>query len=272
MTLRGAQLLYAYAFLPAGADVDGLTGIDDQPVSLLAEGEVAAALSAVPAEQFEEEPLNRLVGDMEWLAPRATAHQAVNGALMELTDALLPLSFGAVYRDSSSVARTLRERQDELRARLAAVRGCSEWVATLQRDEARALDAAEIDDPELARLQAEIAAAPPGRAFLLRRRVEDVRRAALARMDQSAAQAAIAGLAQLVERVYAEPILRNTPDAPLARASLLVRRPNEAELVEQVADLARRWDERGYLLRLTGPWPPYRFGSTSPEEAGAAAR
>lgn len=229
-------------------------------------------MSQVPAEQFEEEPLNRLVGDMEWLAPRATAHQTVNGALMERIDALLPLSFGAVYRDASSIRRTLRDRQGELVGRLAAVRGCSEWVATLHRDDTRALHAAELDDPELARLHAETAAAPPGRAFLLRRRVEEVRRAALGRVDQAAAQAAIAGLALLVERVHPEAIVRNTPDAPLARVSLLVRRENEAELVEQVADLARRWDERGYQLRLTGPWPPYRFGSMSPEEAGAAAR
>jgi hypothetical protein len=76
----------------------------------------------------------------------------------------------------------------------------------------------------------------------------------------------------LVERVHAEPIVRTAPDAPLARTSLLVRREDEGVLVERAADLARRWDERGYLLRLTGPWPPYRFGGTTPEVTPAAAR
>lgn len=265
------ELLYVYAFLPAGTDVGRVEGIGGRAIEVLGDGELAAAVSSVPADEFEEEPLNRLMPDMRWLAPRATAHQAANAALMERADAVLPLSFGTVYRDAEGVRRTLRARRDELRARLDAVRGRSEWVATLQRDEPRALDAAEADDPELARLRREMAAAGPGRAFLLRSRLEDARRAALGRLDQAATEAALAGLGALVERIQAEPIVRSAPEAPLARASLLVRRADEGRLVERAAELARGWEARGYALRLTGPWPPYRFGGGATEEAGAAA-
>jgi hypothetical protein len=273
MTPGASNLLYVYAFVPGSVELpEKIAGIDDRLVRLLADGNVAAAYSEVPPEEFEEEPLNRLMREMEWLAPRATAHQAVNAALMERAEALLPLSFGAVYRDPAGIVRTLRERKAELAERLDAVRGRSEWVATLHRDEPRALAAAEESDPDLARLNEEIAAAAPGRAFLLRRRLEEVRKAALERLDREAAAAAVVGLADLVERVHAEPIVRTSPDAPLARTSLLVRREDEGDLVQQVADLARRWEERGYALRLTGPWPPYRFGGITPEATGAAAR
>jgi hypothetical protein len=273
MTGGASSLLYVYAFLPSSAGLpEKVSGIDGRPVRLLAEGDVGAVVSDVPAAEFEEEPLNRLMREMEWLAPRATAHQAVNAALMERVEALLPLSFGAVYRDEAGILRTLRERRPDLAERLEAVRGRSEWVATLHRDEPRALAAAEENDADLARLHEEIAAAAPGRAFLLRRQVEEVRRAALERLDREAAAAAVVGLAALVERVHAEPIVRTMPDAPLARTSLLVRREDEGELVQAIADLARRWEERGYALRLTGPWPPYRFGGITTEASDAAAR
>jgi hypothetical protein len=266
-----SRLVYVYAVVPASTRLAAeLTGIDAAPVRLLDEGQVAAAVSSVPAAEFDDEPLNRLMRDMDWLAPRATAHQAVNAALFDRADALLPLSFGTVYRGTGGVERMLRERRAELLGRLDAVRGRSEWVATVQRDAERAGAVAEAEDEELARLKGQIGAAQPGRAYLLRRRLEEVRRAALARLDRAAAEAIAQGLADVVERSHPEPIVRATPDAPLSRTSLLVHRTREGALVERAAELARRWEARGYALRLTGPWPPYRFGG-EPLGGGDAA-
>ncbi|HZQ99967.1 MAG TPA: GvpL/GvpF family gas vesicle protein [Chloroflexota bacterium] len=266
------ELLYVYAVVPASARLaPEPTGIGAAPVRLIQEGLIAAAVSPVPAAEFDDEPLNRLMRDMDWLAPRATAHQTVNAALFERVDALLPLSFGAVYRGAGGVRRMLRERRAELLGRLDAVRGRSEWVATLQRDAERAGPAAEADDEELARLNAEIGTAQPGRAYLLRRRLEEARRAALTRLDRAATEALAQGLADVVERTHPEPIVQTTPDAPLARSSLLVHRAREGALVERGADFARRWEARGYALRLTGPWPPYRFGGEPLERGDATA-
>ena len=95
------ELLYLYAVVPADHALvqASLTGIGGGAVRAVVEGPIAGAVGTVPAAEFDEEPLNARLRDMGWLGPRAAEHQAVNGRLHELDDALVPLSFGTVYRD-----------------------------------------------------------------------------------------------------------------------------------------------------------------------------
>jgi hypothetical protein len=258
-----SELLYVYGIVPApaaGPGLEGLVGIGGAPVDLVTEGPVAAVVSAVPAEEFDEGPLNSHLRDLGWLSPRAATHQAVNARLMELEDALLPLSFGSVYRDEASLRRTLEAQADDFARRLEAVRGRAEWVVTLTRDQARALASLERASEALRRLNDEIAASPPGRQYLLTRRVGGMRRQELANLDAEAIQSAVLGLAGAVERIYPEPLAEGTVGGPVARASLLVPRAREAAFLAEVGRLDRVWSARGYSLAATGPWPPYRFG------------
>ena len=120
-------LIYVYAVLPEPVAGD-LSGIDARPVRWIAEGGLAAAVSEVPSEEFDEQPLNEHVRDMGWLGPRAVAHQEVNYRLHADGEASVPLSFGTVFRDDERVRQLLRDEAPVLAERLGAVRGCAEWV------------------------------------------------------------------------------------------------------------------------------------------------
>src|SRR5438093_1163778 len=82
------------------------------------EGPFAAAQSELDAEAYGPDVLNRNVRDMPWLTPRAEQHQAVNARLLNVAGVVLPLSFGALYRDDARVREMLREDVDLRRARL----------------------------------------------------------------------------------------------------------------------------------------------------------
>src|SRR5579859_3513343 len=98
-----SDLLYLYAVLPAASPAvawlsrNRLSGIAGAPLRALCAQALAAAVSGVPADEYEEEPLNQHIRNLAWLGPRAAAHQEVNARLFELADTVLPLSFGAVY-------------------------------------------------------------------------------------------------------------------------------------------------------------------------------
>ena len=91
----------------------GLTGIDESPVGCVVEGKLLAAVSDVEETEYGEAALNEHVRDLDWLAARAAQHQAVNGRLLELLGTVLPLSFGAIYRDDERVRQMLREDAEE---------------------------------------------------------------------------------------------------------------------------------------------------------------
>ncbi|MGH2499763.1 MAG: GvpL/GvpF family gas vesicle protein, partial [Candidatus Limnocylindria bacterium] len=133
-----SALVYLYAVARADAaawlERNQLRGIGDARVRGVAEGALSGAASEVPAEDFEQEPLDRNVADPAWLEPRAAAHQTVNAALLEGLGAVLPLAFGTIYRAEDGVRRLLRERAADLEAALARAAGHVEWVVSLQRD------------------------------------------------------------------------------------------------------------------------------------------
>jgi hypothetical protein len=254
-----SPLRYVYGIARAGDAVRiasaGLTGIDEAAVGCVVEGRLLAAASDVDEEQYGDTTLNENVRNLEWLAARAAQHQAVNGHLLELVGTVLPLSFGAIYRDDERVRAMLREDAADRIAQLAALEGRAEWVVTVARDAD-----APIDDADVRALDAEIAASPPGRAFLLDKQRDTTLSRSAERRDNEAAVAALSGLEAVAERTYREPVATGGTDTVALRASILVARDREGALVNAIHDLERQLAQRGYRVRASGPWPAYRFG------------
>src|SRR5919202_3776111 len=205
-----ATLTYIYGVLPAGtpaaADVAArrICGIEGTPVRAIERDGLLAVVSDVPAAEFEEAPLNRLMGDLTWLGPHAEAHQAVNAQVFARAEALLPLAFGAIYRADDAVRAFLAAQRDDLHARLAVVRGRAEWVLALRRDDAAASAALERESTALRAVAEEMANSAPGRAYLLRRRRAELVRQESERFDLLAAEALVGLVGSLGGRSFPE--------------------------------------------------------------------
>jgi len=254
-----SDLRYLYAI--AGAEnaraIAGseLRGVEGGRVTAVVEAALSGATSAVPASDYDEAPLNEHLRDLDWLAPRAAAHQEVNGRLHELLDAVVPVSFGAIYRDDDGVRTLLRSRAGELAERLASLRGRSEWIVSIERDAGRP-----SESDALGALEREIAGAPPGRAFLLGKRREEVVRDERRERDATIAAVAEAAVGTIAERLYREPLIEGAETPAVARFSVLVPRDRQPDLASAVRELERSHEGGGYRVRLSGPWPAYRFG------------
>jgi hypothetical protein len=264
-----AELRYLYAVANARANAAiasaDLRGIEGSRVESIVEGDLLGATSIVPAADYEEGPLNERMQNLEWLAPRAASHQEVNGRLLELSDAVVPLAFGAIYRGTDGVRDLLRSRAEDFADRLRAVEGRAEWIVSIEREGLNA-----IPGEALRALEAEIAAAPPGRAFLLGKRRDEVVREERRMRDAAIAEEAWAAIEAIAERVYREQLIDDPTAAAVARFSVLAPRGREVELGDVVRRLGATGTLRGYRVRLSGPWPAYRFGGLPSERVPSA--
>ena len=256
------ELRYLYAVARASA-ADAiaraqLRGIGGGTVEVIVESDLLGVTSVVPAAEYEEQPLNDRLQDLDWLAPRAAAHQEVNGKLLDLADAVIPLAFGAIYRGTEGVRELLRARAGEFADRLRSVEGRAEWIVSIERE---GFPAASGD--AVRALDAEISAAAPGRAFLLGKRREEVLR-------EEVAEEAWAAIESMAERVYREPLIDDPTAAAVARFSVLAHRDREVELGDVVRRLGATGISAGYRVRLSGPWPAYRFGGLPSERVASA--
>jgi gas vesicle protein GvpL/GvpF len=263
------ELRYLYAVASANARAAiaaaDLRGIDGTRVESVVEGALLGATSVVPATDYEEQPLNERLQDLDWLAPRAASHQEVNGRLLDLAGAVIPLTFGAIYRGTDGVRDLLRTRADDLADRLRAVEGRAEWIVSIEREGSSVLPGDALNA-----LDAEIATAPPGRAFLLGKRRDEVIREERRTRDAAIAEEAWAAIEVIAERVYREQLIDDPTAAAVARFSVLAPRAREIELGDVVRRLGATGTLQGYRVRLSGPWPAYRFGGLPSEPVASA--
>ncbi|MCZ0984669.1 GvpL/GvpF family gas vesicle protein [Streptomyces diastatochromogenes] len=128
--------------------------------------ELAAAVSSVPAQDFQESALRRHLEDLDWLEAVARAHHTVIEALAAHTT-VLPLRLATVYLDDRRVETMLGADAQQFSQAMRRLAGHLEWGVKIYVDR----------QPDV-RVTGEAGAAAtteglsPGRAYLRARRVQ----------------------------------------------------------------------------------------------------
>jgi len=216
-------------------------------------GEVSglgAGLAGEPLRLLDAAGLRVACGEMA-SPPAPTAetlagHDAVVRRLAAAFPAALPFRFGQHAADPAALAAALAPRAAELAAALVRVAGCVQMTLRVFGE------AAEGEEAEAGEAEAE--AAGPGTRYLAARLRRE--RSALALPGVAELRAALRPL------VRAERLERHGPGRLLLSVHELV--PAEAAAgyrARVAAESARR--REGPRVTVSGPWPPYAFGSAA---------
>ena len=236
---------YVYGVVPAAATESG-TGVASRPVELVAEGDVAALVSVVPAEEFGEASLKTNLNDREWLERTAREHENVLERALARS-AVIPFRLCTIYESRDRVREFLATRGAALAELLARLEGRVELGVKAYFD--HATGASEAGEPQ------------SGREYLLRRQRERDAAEEAARFKAESARASHERLAAAAEEARANPPqppeLSGRAEEMLLNGAYLVR--DDTRLREAVAELAALYGTRGVTYEVTGPWPPYNF-------------
>jgi hypothetical protein len=266
-TSAAPALYYLYGVLPAGGhaarrlaagEIHGL--VEGAPLFAIEAAGLLAAVSLVPEAQFAEAPLAELLADLPRLTPLAVRHENAVHALAEGADAVVPVTFGAIYRDATAVERLLRRGATQLHALLERVRGRQEWGVKLFAEPAVLARAAEAESEELRRTDAAIAAATPGRAYLLAKSRERTLVHEVELLATGLAEDVVHRLAPLsAETCRDELAPASGPARLLLKAAFLVETGAAERFLAEASVLERQCAARGLSLQCSGPWAPYSF-------------
>ncbi len=172
------QALYVYAIAPRGElrvpDADGVDG--RREFAIVEEGGLAALASRVDAAEYSQDAIDARASDLDWVGQIGWRHQQVIAAAREGADAI-PLGAFALFSTEDALRADLRDRGAELADLLERIRGREEWTLQVDFEGAKWEAAVERRSPTLATLAAEAEGAPAGKAYLLRRKAEETRRA-----------------------------------------------------------------------------------------------
>src|SRR5437588_483325 len=136
--------------------------------------------------------------------------------------------------------------------------GGDEWAVHMYADRAAIEQRVVAAHPTIQALQQEIAAASPGRAYLLQRKLAEERAAATDQALRELAQAEYEHLARWAVAGQLTPPARTAQDAhgeiEVLRAAFLVRRANADTFQEEVRSCVEGRD--GVHCEHSGPWAP----------------
>ena len=243
-------LLWVYGIVPeASAQLD-VEGVDAAPVRLHPHAGVAALVSEVPRERFDEQALRARLEELDSLEALARAHDRVLQAAMA-SGAVVPFRLCTLYVSGERLDAMLERESRELTAALDRLEGMQEWgVKAFLREPAAASGTG--------------ARPATGTEYLTRKREQ--READAAARDET--EIAVAELhARLAERAAAATLSRpqdrrlsGRDEEMVLNAAYLVPRDGADAFRQGLEELGHAID--GVALELTGPWPPHHFVET----------
>ncbi|MFJ3231809.1 GvpL/GvpF family gas vesicle protein [Streptomyces sp. NPDC086787] len=246
---------YVYGITSAAhpALPEGMGGVGDppRPVRILTEGELAAVVSDAP----------------EDLRPKRKELLAHQNVLAETGAAacVLPMRFGSVAPDDSSVTGVLAERADHYAERLRTLDGKVEYNVKATHVEDAVLHRVMAENPEL-RALAEANRKAGGGSYDQRLQLGE--RVVAAVQAQEGLDAV-----ELRQALESETVAVSTgPESTgwLANVSLLVEQASAEAFLAAVQRF--RADHAHLDVRINGPLPPYSFVEPGPSEpAGTTA-
>lgn len=258
------MVLYVYAITRKATtpECDAVDG--SRHFGAVCGGDVCATYTPVDENAFSQEVIDRRAGDLEWLGAIGYRHQAVIAALMD-GGAVVPLRAFTMFSSESALREHLISRSDALSKILDRLDGKREYTLRVELDPQRWSDALIGRVDSLRALAAEIDAASSGKAFLLRKKLDEEKK----RASREAEQQLVAEIErQVAEKLACDVVAesRVERDGAFPQINVLINRDEESRLQELHAALAERYAGQGVTLAITGPWPPYTFAGTMNEE------
>ena len=253
------MVLYVYAITrkPATPDCDAVDA--SRHFASVCGESVCATYTPVDERAFSQEVIDRRAGDLEWLGAIGYRHQAVIADLMN-ENAVIPLRAFTMFSSETTLREHLVEQNELLSKILDRLDGKREYTLRVEIDPERWSHVLVDRVESLRALNGEIAAASSGKAFLLRKKLDEEKKKASKEAEQ-----------QLVAEIEAEVSARLACDVvsesrvqregAFPQINVLIDRDEEARLQELHASLADRYAEQGVTLAITGPWPPYTFAN-----------
>lgn len=233
----------------------------DSGLEMICEGALAGVVSSVPLADYGEEALAAKLNDPAWTALRAMRHEKVIEHFASRAS-VIPLRFGTIYLRRGRIEQMLGEKHDELRGIIERLRGREEWGVNVYLARAKLMQAVSSISPRLQGLSERAASAPPGQAYLMRKKIEALRAdEARAEIRRVTAEVEVE-LSRVSEGAARLRVMKDEADEcgeVAAKLAFLVERARFKEFRAAAEALADKHEAAGFKLELTGPWPAYNF-------------
>ncbi|MBA3657814.1 MAG: GvpL/GvpF family gas vesicle protein [Gemmatimonadaceae bacterium] len=239
-------------------------GLDGLPVSRISEGELTALVSGLGASEYSPENLELNTAQVEWLGPRAVAHDRV---VTWAGDAgpVIPFPMWTLFKSEDGIRGMLRDRSAEFLETLTSVAGTHEYAVRVFASPSRVQEQIGRLRPAIADLESAAARASPGQRYLLQKKIAEQRDNEVRAFLRETAQDCFDQLEHSAVKALRHQLPAETPAGKgraILYAAFLVGDTAFDEFRRVLTSLVNQHRDSGLDFDFTGPWPPYNFVGT----------
>lgn len=221
-----------------------------------------AVVSKVSEDEFSEENLKKNLANLEWIKEKANMHEKIIEGIMKDT-CVIPFKFGTIFNTEDNLKACLQEHGEEFKENLKNLEGKEEWGLKVYCDMKKLKEAIGKEDAETLKIEEEIKSSSSGKAYLLKKKKEELIKDALNKRINEYGQKSFETLKDLSIEARINKLLpkevTEREDEMILNAAFLVDKNKVSEFIQATGVLKGKYTDKGFSFDCTGPWPPYNF-------------
>ena len=227
-----------------------------------------AVVGKVSEDEFSEENLKKNLADMNWIEPKAREHIKVINRIME-TSTVIPFKFGTIFKTEASLRKMLEDYSRQIKDNIAELDGKEEWSVKIYCNFKVLTEKTVQISGKIKQLDREIFSSSPGKAFLLKKKRNELVKDEVNREIGEYGQCCFGKLKEqareaVINRLLPREVTEKENEMILNIASL-VSKEKAGDFHNAVEELKSKYKESGFEFDCTGPWPPYNFTAIKAE-------
>jgi hypothetical protein len=258
---ENGQLVYLYCVADSEPKIKQIEGPENNLYSVCHNG-LYAVVSKVEPSEFGEEGLRKNMADLEWVKTNATLHERIIEQVMRNT-CVIPFKFGTLFNTDDSLKAMLEEYGDEFKVILDRLENKEERGVKIYCDVERLKAFSINDEPEILEIENEINGSSPGKAFFLEKKKAELLAQVTNRKINEYSQETFELLKELsfearINRLLPKEVTEREDDMIL-NSAFLIGKDEVDDFINMVDTLKMHYENKGFFVDCTGPWPPYNF-------------
>ncbi len=221
-----------------------------------------AIVSEVSYDEFSEENLKKNLANLEWIKQRASFHEKIIEGIMKYT-CVVPFKFATLFNSEGSLKLMLKKHTEIFKKNLNNLMDKEEWGIKIYCNMGRLKEILSHEDKEILKIDKEVDASSPGKAFILKKKKEDLIKDILNKRIREYTKACFERLKRQVleskiNKLLPKEVTERKEDMVL-NSVFLVNKHRVNTLISIVEAFKTQYKDKGLLFEYTGPWPPYNF-------------
>ncbi|MFH1504861.1 MAG: GvpL/GvpF family gas vesicle protein [Candidatus Omnitrophota bacterium] len=224
-----------------------------------------AIVSKVSNSEFAKENLEKNLNDIDWVKKKANIHEQVIEGIMK-SRCVLPFKFATLYNSEVSLKLSIEDHVQAFRESLEVLEGKQEWGVKIYCDIERLKETLINRDQEILNINEEIHNSSSGKGYLLKKKKEDLINQLLNKKYNGRAKACFEELNRhcvesRINRLLPREVTERNEEMIL-NSAFLIEQDTAIDFIAVVDSLKTAYEEEGFLVDCTGPWPAYNFCQT----------